>query len=198
MKKNIFSFALFVFICCFAYSAEEININTTVKVYDRNLQEITSRFTYYPEETEVGNDALILYFGAGYSSRAFMFAYNLRQRFIEIIDKCIEWANIARLNNVRQLTREVTAGIGIIGVTSRIEPYSADFTFSIREVQDRVEMTLIINYKTTYELNARSQGNYIVFKEHDFIELKELFSENFLSQYADRAREQRMVEELFQ
>jgi hypothetical protein len=181
-----------------AYSADEYNIDTTIKVYNRSLQEMESRFTYYPEETLVGDNALIMYF----NNSAFMFGksdeHDARYDFIKIIEKCIEWVDVARQNNVRQLTRTVETDVSIIGVRYRLEPFSADFTFSIQEIQGRIEMMLIINYKTTYEWNNGSQGNYIVFREQDFNKLKEIFSDDYLLQFDDRATEQQRIEELFQ
>jgi hypothetical protein len=161
------------------FSLEEYNINTTIKIYDRDLKEIQSRITYCPEGILVGDNALVIYVRNGVSlfgesaEGALFFEKSAekdyRYEFIEIIEKCIEWADIAKKNNVRQLKRTVKDYVNICGVSSRLEMLIADFTFSIQEINGNVEMLLIINYKTNDEQKSYySQGRYIVFKEQDF------------------------------
>lgn len=204
MRILIFGFFLAGFSHFYAYSQED-TINTTVKMYNINLQEIQSKITYTSQETYIGKNALILYanntalfFGKGG-------AKDDRNNFIEIIEKCIEWADTAKKNNVRQLTREIQSEVAITGVLYDVEAFYTDFIFQVKEIRGRVEIMLVINYRTADQDNAyrRSgnpyyQGRQIVFKEQDFNTLKEIFSDGFLAQFDTRAAEQRRLEELFQ
>ena len=90
----------------------------------------------------------------------------------------------------------------IIGTTHQLEPFIADFVFSVQEIRSSVEIMLIIHYKTIHEWNQRHSspnlGRFIVFREQNFEKLKEIFTDDFLAQFEEKSLEQRRIEELFQ
>lgn len=181
----------------------EYQILSGIKFYDRNLQTIESKITYAPSESFVGKNALFLYVSGaalGFGDKSFE-----RKDFIEIIDKCIEWSNLAKENGVHALTREVKTEVTVIGATYRLEPFIVDFIFSVREINRKEETILTVNYKTTDQQNAynfsnrsTTQGGFIVFKEQDFNNLKKIFSEDLLAQIDKMDEEKKEKEQLFQ
>jgi hypothetical protein len=177
----------------------EYQIESGIKIYDSNLRQLQARITYTPNETFVGKNALFIY--ANNSSLGF--GDRNRPDFIDIISKCIEWSTVARENNLHATRRFVKEDVNLIGTTTRLEPFYADFIFSISEISNKEEHLLIINYRTTNEDNmyrqsnkTGRQGRYIVFKIEDLDTLKQILSDNFLSQIDNMEIDKNRKEEL--
>lgn len=208
MYKIIFCFCFLVGSLGRVYSIDEYRIDETIKVYDSSLKELQTRINYYPGDLPYWgiNKPVILYF-TDYINYAFIFGkdddsnYGARNAFIEIIDKCIEWADVAKKNNVHTLSRAVKNRIEILymmpGLSSDLDVFLADFIFSIQEINKKEEVMLVINYKTVRQVNNQERGSYIVFKERDFNRLRLIFSDNYLIQFDKKAEEQAKKEELF-
>jgi hypothetical protein len=200
MRKIMLVFTFFIIPIVSTYSIDEYRIGETIKIYDANLKELQSRITYYPTSFYSTKNVIFLYFFE-YMSYALVFDSDLRKEFIEILDKCIEWTNIAKDNNIHKLSRLVKERIGIPfvipGVSRYLDALFLYFTFSIQEINGKEEIMLIINYKTIDQDNNGRQGSYIVIKQNDFNRLKEIFSADYLTQFDRKAEDQLKTEELF-
>jgi hypothetical protein len=199
VRKVIVS--LFLMICFIGYihSAEEYTIDNSVKIYNGNLNELQGRITYYPENIWDMDNAVILYF-RDFLSYGLMFDPDSREDFIEIIDKCIEWTEIAKRENVHKLSRAISSDVGILyfsSLNNMPDVFILNYSFFIDTVNGSEEILLLINYRTINQANSGSRGSTIAFKERDFRRLKEIFSEDYLLQYNRMAEEQRRTEELF-
>jgi len=124
-----------------------------------------------------------------------------RSIFNEVIDKAIEWTEIARTNNVHRLNRTIRAGVSIPYVTiensdKEIKFFMVDFIYFIGEFNGKDEVLLIMNYKTLeeYEFHKVRGGNYLIFKEEDFAELRHIFSNDYLQKFRDDSEQFRIYE----
>jgi hypothetical protein len=203
MRKMVGCLFLFVISIGSLYSVDEYTIDETVKVYNANLRELRSEITYYPEPLPAfgESNAIVLYF-SDFVNYAFIFGKNDRATFIEIIDKCIEWTEVAKKNGVHSLSKTIVEKEGIrymmVGVSNYPSVFLSNFTFSIQEIDGKEEILLIINYRTIDQVNNGGRGSILVFKQNDFARLKEIFSEDYLLQFDKKAKEQAEIENLFQ
>ena len=200
MRKIMFLLIFSIISSTFTYSIDEFRIGETIKIYDQNLNELQSRITYYPAPYFHMNKVIFLYFFE-YIQYAIVLNDELREEFVEVLTKCIEWTIIARDNNVHRVTQPIKERLGvpfiIPNISRNLDVLFLTFLFSIQEINGREEIMLIINYKTIEQDNYGRQGSYIIIKQNDFERLKEVFSANFLIQFDERAEEQLRIEELF-
>lgn len=207
MRKVMVCLFSFIVSLGSVYSVDEYRIGETIKVYDSYLEELQSKITYYPAPLSFldTNNAIFIYFHE-FITYVLIFAkgdkYDYRKRFIEVLDKCIEWTDVAKKNNVHKLSRLVVEDVSIpymiLGEGGSFpEVFIVDFIFSIQEFKGKEETLLIINYKTVDQYNNGERGRYIVFKQNDFNHLREIFSDNYLTQFDKKAEEQAKLEELF-
>jgi len=200
MRKIMFLLIFSIISSTLTYSIDEYRIGETIKIYDQNLNELQSRITYYPAPYFHMNKVIFLYFFE-YIQYAIVLNDELREEFVEVLTKCIEWTIIARDNNVHRVTQPIKERLGvpfiIPNISRNLDVLFLTFLFSIQEINGREEIMLIINYKTIEQDNYGRQGSYIIIKQNDFERLKEVFSANFLIQFDERAEEQLRIEELF-
>jgi hypothetical protein len=193
-----------------AYSVEEYTIDETVKVYDQGLNELQTEITYYPSNIDSWgiNKPVFLYyrdfFGCTLIFGKFRNSnYDAKTAFIEIIEKCIEWADVAKKNNVHTLSKTVKSEMEIpftlgSGNGNDFDVFLVDFIFSIQEINGKEETMLIANLRTVRQVNNEARGSYIAFKEKDFVRLKTIFSDSYLAQFDQKAEKQAKQEKLFQ
>jgi len=200
MRKYTIFFLFFFISIISVYSVDEYRIGETIRIYDQNLSVLQSRITYYPAPYFHMNKVIFLYFFE-YIQYAIVLNDELREEFVEVLNKCIEWTIIARDNNVHRVIQPVKERLGvpfiIPNVSRNLDVLFLTFLFSIQEINGREEIMLIINYKTIEQDNYGRPGSYIIIKQNDFEQLKEVFSANYLIQFDERAEEQLRTEELF-
>jgi hypothetical protein len=189
-------FVLFLlFVTGFVYSVDEYNITEGIKMYNGNLVEIPSKITYYPSTIDFQGikNPVCLYFQDMIVYTFFLGDddYGRKAQFIEVIDKCIEWADVAKKNGVHNFNRSV--GTDAIPYNTNLVPkpdiFFVDYIFSIRQTNGREEVILVINYKTRDQQFGNRPGSYLIFKQPDFAALKRIFSSDYLARYDRQAAE---------
>jgi hypothetical protein len=201
-------------LCCFllafclgyAYSVEEYSINTTITAYNENLEGYPLQLGYYPGEFHGYNNPIFLYVNQFVGRIALLFGkhdqIDDRKIFIEVIDKCIEWANVAKKNAVHNVSKDVKEDVTTLtsirpGLNGSDRQLLVIYHFRIAEFNGKEETLLVIMYYTYDEARQGYPPSYIIFKETDFTKLKEVFSDAYLKQFDDKAELQSKQAELF-
>jgi hypothetical protein len=199
--------------CIFAFlalshglSGQEYTIDSSVTFYNRSLRKVEGRISYYPGQfgavsmSEVVTFTFADPFGAtgllyGRRSETVDLVNNLRA----VIDKCLEWAGIAKANNVTELTKEIDGpqcfetNVG----SNWYDPCIVRYIFTFVEEAGKKTPFLVINFRTTDQANQGSPGGFVAFSEKDFARLRDILSEQNLAQYDQRDAENRKKAELF-
>ena len=192
----------------------QYRIGSKIKVYNGDLKPIDAYFTYltpsyqwkFKEESHK-TVLLNLPIGRGVNV-AYPFLINEAGKnefighFRNSIDKSIEWAAVAKKNNVRSLKKEIPTPDGYDNVTfvdtaqllgnpppnsiTSTEPVHLMFIFYIGDLGDlgfakkNKEETWLFMF--VYNFYGTQLKNVFCFRENDFALLKEIFSESYLAE----------------
>ncbi|AEF84536.1 hypothetical protein TREPR_1012 [Treponema primitia ZAS-2] len=191
----------------YVYS-QEYDIPNNITIYDGNFEKITSKITYYPPQlSNTGlTNTILLYYKNGSLTNALLYGKmgdsNSREYLSNAIDKCIEWAAVAKKNGVHELTKNTGKESAVMFATIMDSLYTnvyiVNYIFSIQKINGKETYCLIINYKTTDQANLGRNGGYLVITEKDFGELMKIISDDFLAQYDKQYVDRQKQGELFQ
>ncbi|MDR0864678.1 MAG: hypothetical protein LBO74_07070 [Candidatus Symbiothrix sp.] len=188
--------------------SQEYDIPNNITIYDGNFKKVTSKITYYPPQlSNTGlTNTILLYYNDGYLTNALLYGKigdsNFREYLSNAIDKCIEWAAVAKKNGVHELTKNTGESSSVLFATIMdglyTNVYIINYIFSIQKINGKETFCLIINYQTTDQVNSGRNGGYLVITEKDFGELKKIISDDFLAQYDKQYADRQKQGELFQ
>jgi hypothetical protein len=207
-RKNGFMKIVLCFILglCFldiAFADDEYSIDEKVKFYDDNLNPLNISINYYPGQLQtLVSSSVLFYFG---NSFALIFGKtdekNYRQDFIEAIDKCIEWASVARKNSIHDMTKEIKDSHSLVWLSGMrfLESMELKYVFLFGEItKGKESAALMVNYRSSSDINNRRPGHWLVFLEEDFAGFKNIFSDEYLKRFDEMEKTKQQQSELFQ
>lgn len=185
----------------------QYRIGPKVQVYDGDFKEIDAYFTYLPSnpwENQLTFDNAVVLNSPDLNwlipyNEAFLLSRSSEKGsddnigfFRNSIDKSIEWADTAKKNQVKSLTKEIptpdgdeddtfTETVQLVGNPhTSINRVFIMFTFFIGDInKNGKEETLLI--MQIFNTRTMSISRLFCFKENDFALLKEIFSESYLA-----------------